>query len=60
MDFSVKLKQIRKMNCLSQSDLAKKLGVSYVSINRWENNKIIPSYKAQRKINAMCKKLGID
>jgi putative transcriptional regulator len=59
MDYPAFLKAIRKKELLSQSELAKKLGVSFVSVNRWENGKHQPSFKQQRAIRAFCKKSGI-
>jgi DNA-binding transcriptional regulator YiaG len=56
MNCSHALKQLRIKGFLSQTDLAKKLRVSCVLVNRWENGKNAPSYIAQRKITSPCKK----
>jgi DNA-binding XRE family transcriptional regulator len=60
MDYASLLKAIRNEELLSQTELAKKLGVSYVSVNRWENGKHEPSYKIKRKIIRICKERGIN
>jgi len=59
MDYSKALKGLREKLLLSQTEMAKMLGVSYVSVNRWENGKHEPSYKAKRKIRDLCIKNGI-
>lgn len=59
MNYAELLKALREKLLLTQTELAKKLGVSYVSINRWENGKNIPSIKAKRKIVSLCRKNGI-
>jgi putative transcriptional regulator len=59
MNYAELLKALREKLLLTQTELAKKLGVSYVSINRWENGKNIPSIKAKRKIVSLCRKYGI-
>lgn len=60
MDYIKLLKSIREKELLSQTELAKELGVSFVSVNRWENGKHQPSYKIKRKIVSICKEDGID
>lgn len=59
MDIGKALKQIRKKSLLSQIEFAKELGVSFSTVNRWENNKAIPNYRAQKKIKDFCDKKGI-
>jgi len=36
MDYAKKLKEYREHELLTQQELAKKLGVAFVSVNRWE------------------------
>ena len=38
-DLSQALKKLREQLSYSQEDLARELGVSFATINRWENNK---------------------
>ena len=56
MEFHEKLKQARKELNLSQMSLAKELGVAFTTINRWENEKFMPSYRAVKKFEEFCKK----
>jgi Fic family protein/DNA-binding XRE family transcriptional regulator len=48
-----KLKLIQKYTNLSQTVLSQKLGVSFVSINKWLNNKATPRPKIQAKIDEL-------
>lgn len=54
MNFSERIKYIRKVTYLSQESFAKELGVSFSTVNRWERGKSKPSYAAMKKINAFC------
>ena len=56
IDYAELLKQYREMNFLSQRDLADELGVSYVTINRWETGKFDPTIKMKKKLYEMFKK----
>lgn len=56
MDYSKLLKSLRESLLVSQTELAKILGVSYATVNRWENKHHEPSYKAKRLIRELCKK----
>ena len=44
------LKKLRQQQGWSQEDLARTLGVSFATVNRWENCKTKPSRLAQEKI----------
>ena len=44
------LKKLRQKQGWSQEDLARNLGVSFATVNRWENGKTKPSRLAQEKI----------
>ena len=50
------VKEIRKQLDLSQEDLARELGVSFATVNRWENGQVRPSKLAKAQINAFCSK----
>ena len=41
------LKKLRQQQRWSQEDLARKIGVSFATVNRWENGKTKPSKMAQ-------------
>ena len=49
------LKSLRQQLGLSQEELAQRLGVSFTSVNRWENQQTKPSKLARRQIEALCK-----
>lgn len=59
MDIGSKLKEIRKKGLMSQMDFAQELGVSFSTVNRWENNKAVPNYQARKKIKDFCDEKGI-
>jgi DNA-binding transcriptional regulator YiaG len=59
MDYSKAIKELRERMMLSQEEFAEKLGVSFATVNRWENGHHEPTYKARRQIAALCKKHGI-
>ena len=45
MDYSEKIKELRKEYKLSQSELAKKLFVSRQAVSLWEQGKTTPSHE---------------
>lgn len=53
-----KIKAIRQHFKLSQEELAHKLGVSFTSVNRWENGQTKPSKLARKQLEALCKECG--
>ena len=52
--FSVQVKAVRLQLKLSQEELAQALGVSFATVNRWENGKTAPSKLAQRQFEQFC------
>jgi len=48
-----------RMN-ISQEELAKELGVSFQSVNRWENGKFEPTKLAKAKLDKLFKKYDIQ
>ena len=56
MDYSKLIKELREKLILSQAELAELLGVSFASVNRWEQGHHEPTIKSKRKIVALCKK----
>lgn len=54
------IKVIRAELGLNQEQLAMQLGVSPVSVNRWENGKAKPTVMAQNKLYEICKESEID
>ena len=51
------IKEVRVQLELSQEELAHALGVSFASINRWENGKTSPSKLARAQFEAFCRKM---
>jgi putative transcriptional regulator len=47
------IKSLRKSLGLTQEQLADRLGVSFTSINRWENSQTKPSKLAKRQIEML-------
>lgn len=60
MVFGEKVKAVRRKLLLSQAEFAQEIGVSYPTVNRWENGKFEPSYKAQRAFYDYCRKHNIE
>jgi superfamily II DNA or RNA helicase/DNA-binding XRE family transcriptional regulator len=58
-DYSKRIKELRKKFGLTQTELAERLGVSFASINRWENGSHQPTPLAWRKIER-AEILGIE
>lgn len=54
MIFSEKVKSVRKQLNLSQEDLARKLDMSFATINRWESGSYQPSKLAKKAFDTFC------
>ena len=52
--FSEEVKAVRTALNLSQEELAHALGVSFATVNRWENGKTNPSKLARRQFEQFC------
>ena len=52
--FAKQVKLVRTALNLSQEELAHALGVSFATVNRWENGKTSPSKLAQRQFERFC------
>lgn len=59
MDYRKAIKELREKLLVSQNELGKKLGVSFATVNRWENGRYEPNYKAKRKLRDLFEKNGI-
>lgn len=53
MTIREKIKVIQKMSGLSQTEIARKLGVSFVSLNNWYNGKAKPRAQKESLINEL-------
>jgi DNA-binding transcriptional regulator YiaG len=54
------VKEIRRQLGLSQEELAHALGVSFATVNRWENGKTNPSKLAYKQIERFCHERNIN
>ena len=53
-EFSAVVKSVRTRLKMSQEGLARELGVSFATVNRWENSRTKPSRLAQRQFENFC------
>lgn len=60
MDIGAAIKEIRIKSLMSQSDFANTIGVSFSTVNRWENGRAAPNYKALKKLREFCYANHID
>ena len=50
-------REIGRQLALSREDLARELGVSYATVNRWENGLSKPSKLARAQLDAYCERM---
>ena len=53
------IKSIREYLWLSQTEFADKIGVTFATVNRWENGRAIPTKLAQSTLYEYCKEHGV-
>lgn len=53
-DVAILIQKVRVQFALSQENLAREIGVSYATVNRWKNGRFMPSKMALRQIEAYC------
>ena len=56
-DYPALVKEVRRQLSISQEDLARELGVSYATVNRWENGQAKPSKLARAQLDAFCDRM---
>jgi len=55
------LRELRhRLGDISQEELARRVGVSWSTINRWENSKGAPSPLARERLAALLSEEGLD
>ncbi|MCQ3035838.1 MAG: helix-turn-helix domain-containing protein [Bacilli bacterium] len=59
MNWAESIKQLRERMLLTQTELASKLDVSFVSVNRWENGEHEPTMKVKRELMKLMKKYKV-
>ncbi|MGE4571759.1 MAG: multiprotein-bridging factor 1 family protein [Candidatus Izemoplasmatales bacterium] len=50
MDYGKLIKDLREVLIISQTELADMLGVSFSTVNRWENGRHEPTLKLKRRL----------
>lgn len=60
MNWALIVKKLRKKLILSQTEFAELLGISFETINRWENGKYEPTIKMKRELTKLCKKNKVN
>lgn len=59
MILPIEIKRLRTRCFLTQEDFAKKLGVAFSTVNRWEQGKSKPNLVAMKNIKAFCEENDI-
>jgi DNA-binding XRE family transcriptional regulator len=59
MDYAKEIKKLRQKMLLTQVEFAAFLGVSFESVNRWENAKNEPTMKIKRQLAKLFSKNNI-
>lgn len=59
MNWAESIKKLRSKMLLTQEELAKKLDVSFASVNRWENGEHEPTMKVKRELMKLMKKYKV-
>jgi DNA-binding XRE family transcriptional regulator len=60
MNYAVLIRQLREKMILSQTEFALLLGVSNVTVSRWETGKSFPTIKLKRKLMQMFNEYNIS
>ena len=60
MTYPEAIKKLRTKMLLTQTEFAELLGVSFESVNRWENGKNEPTMKIKRKISELLEKNKVE
>lgn len=60
MEYKDAIKELRKRMLVSQSELAEILGVSFATVNRWEQGLHQPTFAEKRKLKKLFDKNKID
>jgi ribosome-binding protein aMBF1 (putative translation factor) len=59
MEFPEKVKELRRKKGWAQEDLARKVGVSLSTVQRWEAKEVSPTRLARRELTKLFKAAGI-
>ena len=58
-DFPDYVKRLREKLKMSKAQLAREVGVVYITVDRWEHGSSKPSLLAQRNIDRLARKAGV-
>ena len=56
-DYIALVKEVRSQLAISQEDLAREIGVSFATVNRWENGQSRPSKLAKVQLDSFCNRM---
>lgn len=59
MTYPERIKAVRESLLVTQEELAAELGVTPITVCRWETGKVEPSMKAKKAIRDLCKRKGL-
>lgn len=60
MCLSKEITIVREKGFCTQNDFARRIGVSYSTVNRWESGKMNPNVSTMKKIKVYCDEMGIN
>lgn len=60
MNLKEQLKELRRRKGWAQEDLAREIGVSLSTVQRWENKGSKPNRLARREIQRLLQEAGLD
>ena len=59
MIYSERIKSARESLLMTQEELALELGVTPITVCRWETGKVEPSIKAKKAFRDLCERKGL-
>ena len=59
IDYGKLILELRAKLDITQEELADMLNIVFATVNRWENNRIVPSKRHALQIEKLCKENGI-
>ena len=59
MTYSEKIKSARELLLVTQEELAIELGVTSITVCRWETGKVEPSIRAKKAFRDLCARKGL-
>lgn len=60
MTYSEKIKATRECLLMTQEEIAVELGVTSITVCRWETGKVEPSIKAKKAFRNLCERKGLS